>query len=125
VAPEELADLGGRGVDAALEFTGSSAAVASSIEALRIGGTAILAGTVLPSPAVALDPERVVRRMLTIRGLHNYAPEDLTTAVRFLDHAQHRYPLASLLADSFPLQSINEAFAAATQRPGFRVVVLP
>ncbi len=125
VAPDDLTSLGGRGMDAALEFTGSSLAVASAIESLRTGGTAILAGTVLPSPAVPLDPERVVRRMLTIRGLHNYAPGDLAAAVRFLDQAGHRYPLTSLLAESFPLESINEAFAAATLRPGFRVSVLP
>lgn len=114
-----------RGADAALEFSGSSVAVSAAIAALRVGGTAILAGTVLPSPAVALDPELVVRRMLTIRGLHNYAPEDLLAAVRFLDEAQWRYPLAAMVAEAFPLTSINEAFAAATARPGFRIAVCP
>ncbi len=114
-----------RGVDAALEFSGSSEAVAAAIAALRVGGTAILAGTVLPCPPVSLDPELVVRRMLTIRGLHNYAPEDLVAAVRFLDSAQHRYPLRTLVAESYPLAAINEAFAAATLRPGFRIAVCP
>lgn len=123
----DLADAigSGRGVDAAIEFTGSSVAVASAIQALRVGGTALLGGTVLPSPAVALDPELVVRRMLTIRGLHNYAPEDLVSAVRFLDRAQHRYPLPTLIAESFPLAAINEAFAAADRRRGFRIAVCP
>jgi hypothetical protein len=32
----------------------------------------LLAGTVAPVGTVALDPEDVVRRMLTIRGVHNY-----------------------------------------------------
>ena len=49
----------------------------AGIESLRIGGTLILAGTVLPTPSIALDPEAVVRRLLTIRGVHNYAPRDL------------------------------------------------
>ena len=128
VTPEEIHEAlagltDGRGADVAMEFTGSSDAVQTAIDALRIGGTALLAGTVLPVPAVALDPEQVVRRMLTIRGLHNYAPEDLVTAVRFLNEAQHHYPLASLIAETYPLAGINEAFAAAGKRPGFRIAV--
>jgi alcohol dehydrogenase len=128
VTPEEVAGIMGecsedRGADVAMEFTGSSDAVEVAIDALRIGGVALLAGTVLPVPAVALDPEKIVRRMLIIRGLHNYAPEDLVAAVQFLDEAQHRYPLASLIAESYPLASINEAFAAAAKRPGFRIAV--
>ncbi len=121
----ETAGSSGRGMDAALEFTGSSSAVSAAINSLRVGGTAILGGTVLPSPAVPLDPELVVRRMLTIRGLHNYAPEDLVAGVRFLEGAQHRYPLSELVSKTFPLECINEAFAAATKRAGFRIAVCP
>jgi alcohol dehydrogenase len=121
----ETTGSSGRGVDAAIEFTGSSSAASVAINSLRVGGTAILGGTVLPSPAVPLDPELLVRRMLTIRGLHNYAPEDLVAAVRFLEDAQHRYPLSELVSESFPLESINQAFAAATKRAGFRIAVCP
>jgi alcohol dehydrogenase len=129
VTPAELPALRStafpRGFDAALEFSGASVAVTTAIDSLRIGGTALLVGTVLTCPSVPLDPEMVVRRMLTIRGLHNYAPLDLVTAVDFLAAAQHRYPLASLIADSYPLDAINSAFRAATQRPGFRIAVCP
>jgi putative phosphonate catabolism associated alcohol dehydrogenase len=126
LSPAELeAAATGRGMDAALEFTGSSVAVAAGIRALRIGGTAVLAGTVLPSPMVDLDPEQVVRRMLTIRGLHNYASEDLVSAVRFLDRAQARYPFSTLVGEIYPLQAINEALAAAGRATGYRVAVVP
>ncbi len=114
-----------RGFDAALEFSGASAAVTTALDSLRIGGTALLVGTVLTCPSVPLDPEMIVRRMLTLRGLHNYAPQDLVTAVDFLTAAQHRYPLASLIAESYPLSAIDAAFEAATQRPGFRIAVCP
>jgi alcohol dehydrogenase len=126
MTPDDLAASGPhRGVDAALEFSGASAAVANGLAALRIGGTLILVGSVLTSPPIPLDPEMVVRRMLTIRGLHNYWPEDLVAAVRFLDAAQHHYPLAGMIAETFPLASINEALATAAKRPGFRVAVIP
>lgn len=122
VHPEELA---GEESDVAFEFTGSSAAVSTAMAALRVGGTALLAGTVLPCPTVALDPELVVRRMLTIRGLHNYAPEDLVSATRFLEQRQQSYPLTSLVGEVFPLKAINQAFASASARSGLRIAICP
>lgn len=128
ILPAELDSLNDsqhRGVDAALEFSGNSAAVTAAIAALCIGGTALLAGTVLPCPSIPLNPELVVRRMLVIRGLHNYAPCDLVTALRFLESAHHRYELPTLVGNSYPLAAINEAFATASRRPGFRIAVCP
>ena len=63
----------------------------------RMGGTALIAGTALPVPPVVIDPERVVRRLLTIRGLHNYTPRDLVAAVDFLEAGQHSFPFAELI----------------------------
>jgi threonine 3-dehydrogenase len=44
---------------------------------------AVLAGSVAPDSAVALDPECVVRRQLSIFGVHNYEPRHLSVALRF------------------------------------------
>ena len=78
----------GRGVDIALELAGVAETVQACLTQTRIGGTVVLAGTVLPTPKVPLDPEAVVRRMLTIRGVHNYAPCDLATALDFFAGAR-------------------------------------
>lgn len=115
----------GRGADVVLELAGVRESVEAGLALLRIGGTLLLAGTVLPTPAVALDPERVVRRMLTIRGVHNYGPTDLMRAVEFLAGPGRRYPFASLVTGSFGLEQANEAFEYARMHRGARVAVIP
>jgi threonine dehydrogenase-like Zn-dependent dehydrogenase len=102
-----------------------SATVQAGLSLLRIGGTLVLAGTVLPTAAVALDPETVVRRWLTLRGVHNYTPVDLQTAVDFLEKQGENYPFAGLVGPSYPLAEVEQAFSHAHAHPGTRVAVHP
>jgi alcohol dehydrogenase len=129
LAPDDLdavrACTEGRGADLVLELAGVHASVQAALEHARVGGTVVLAGTVLPTPAVSLDPERVVRRMLTIRGVHNYAPVDLAAAVDFLAGPATAFPFASLLGPTFELADAEAAFAHAHANPGTRVIVKP
>jgi alcohol dehydrogenase len=129
-APEELAArvadaTRGRGADVTLELAGVAAAVAAGLALTRVGGALVLAGTVLPTPSVPLDPEAVVRRMLTIRGVHNYAPGDLATALDFLAGAGKAYPFAELVSRTFRLDDAEQAIACAHAHPGGRVAVVP
>ncbi|WP_052573859.1 zinc-binding dehydrogenase [Haloferula sp. BvORR071] len=122
----DLRDLtNGRGADLTMEFSGSSAAVSAALAATRTGGIAVIAGTTTPGGSVAIDPNELVRRMLTIRGLHNYAPQDLVSAVDFLAKAGSRFPFHSLGGSSFPLAEITQAFETATSSPGRRVAITP
>jgi len=115
----------GRGADVALELSGASAAIAAGLSLLRVGGCYVLVGTVAPAPAVEFDPQMVVRRCLTLTGVHNYAPRDLVTAVEFLTRAHHAYPFAQLVGKSYPLERAGEAFACAMEHAGLRVAVVP
>jgi alcohol dehydrogenase len=115
----------GRGADVVIELSGASTGVAAAIEVLRTGGTAVIAGTTTPCQPVALDPHQLMRRMLTIHGLHNYAPRDLVAAMDFLENHAASLPLARLHGGSFPLAEIDRAFAAAAAHPGTRVAVIP
>ncbi len=129
-SPDELATgvaevTQGRGADVTLELAGVAGTVAAGLTLTRIGGTLVLAGTVLPTPSVPLDPEAVVRRMLTIRGVHNYVPSDLATALDFLDGAGNAYPFAELVSRTFRLDEVEQAFAHAHAHPGSRVAVVP
>lgn len=92
---------------------------------LRPGGVLLLAGAVFPSRPLAIPAEDVVRRMLRIEGIHNYEPEDLAAALRFLAEHRNRYDLAALTAGHFALSQVNEAveFALASRPP--RVAVYP
>ncbi len=115
----------GRGADLVLELAGVQAAVTAGLKLVRIGGTLVLAGTVLPTPTVALDPEAAVRRMLTLRGVHNYTPADLGTALDFLAGPGRAFPFAELVARSFRLDEVEDAFTFAHAHPGVRVAVVP
>ncbi|ADV64207.1 phosphonate catabolism associated alcohol dehydrogenase [Isosphaera pallida ATCC 43644] len=122
-SPARLVHLtGGRGVDLALELSGHPQAVARAIASVRTGGQVVLIGSVAPGPTVALDPETVVRRCLTIRGLHNSTPRDLLRATRFLKAAT-MFPWAELVPRVYPLEEVEEAFEHARDHRPPRVAV--
>jgi alcohol dehydrogenase len=115
----------GRGADLVLELAGRAETVQAGLALTRTGGTVVLAGTVLPVGNMGFDPENVVRRMLTIRGVHNYHPHDLATALEFLARSGGDFPWQSLVVASYPLEQAEQAFAAAHAQPGVRVAVVP
>jgi len=115
----------GRGVDLALELCGAPQAMKVGFDQLRIGARYVLAGGVMPAPAVSIFEETIVRRMLRIQGWHNYAPCDLRQAVQFLAQNHSRYPFAELLVDAYPLDEVNAAFAHASRSEAVRIAVAP
>jgi len=115
----------GRGVDIALELSGSASAIEGGLQLLRIGGRYVLVGTVFPTRAVPLSPEMVVRRLLRIEGVHNYTPADLIKAIDFLTVTQAEYPFAQLVMGHFPLAESEAAFQYALSSKAPRVAVFP
>jgi alcohol dehydrogenase len=115
----------GRGADLVLELAGTAGTVQTGLAAARTGGTVVLAGTVAPVGKIGYDPEMVVRRMLTIRGVHNYHPQDLATALQFLAGPGRDFPWQSLVVAEYPLEQAEAAFDEAHDRPGVRVAVVP
>lgn len=115
----------GRGADAALELSGVRSSAEATLSLVRIGGSVVWAGTASPVGDVPIDPEQVVRRILTLRGMHNYAPEDLETALGFLERNHSVYPFTDLIGKSFPLDKVNEAFRAANDSGGKRITIRP
>ena len=103
----------GLGADACLEITGANAAFEAALKSLRTGGTLVLVGAVYPAGPVAISQEDIVWRMLTIKGLHNYAPVDLASAVNFLQKRSKFEPAiwADLFGPEFPLDEVAAAFA--------------
>jgi alcohol dehydrogenase len=128
-APGELhavahATTGTLGFDAVIELSGHPAAFTEAWPLIRTGGTLVLVGSVFPGAPAAVELEQIVRRHLTIRGVHNYAPRHLVAAVEFLALHHRRVPFSSLVARWFPLTSIADAFSQ-TGGDAIRIGVYP
>jgi len=114
---------GGRGADLALEASGAPEAMESAMSSVRIGGRIVFVGAVRPTRPIAIDGEQIVRRVLTLRGLHNYIPDDLRAAVDFL--ARSEAPFADFVSPAFSLSDAEAAFAAARTNGALRTAVKP
>ena len=68
-----------------------------------------------------LDSEQVIRRLSTIRGLHNYNTDDFRTAVDFIVKHHRTYPFAKLIHDGFTLERAEDAFQYAIRHNPYRV----
>ena len=115
---------GGHGVDLALEVCGSAQAVGQGVRALRIGGRYLIAGLVSPGSDLGLDGNQLTRKCLTLKGIHNYRPEHLGKALRFLEEHAGHYPYAELVGMTFSLDQINQAVEAAASAKFIRVGVM-
>lgn len=113
------------GFDVVLELSGAPAAIEAACALGDIGARIILVGSVMKSRPVQLDPEGLVRRWISIHGVHNYTPSDLRTAVQFLVQNHTQFPFEELVARTFPLQQVNEAFEYLLQNRPVRIAVIP
>lgn len=124
---ERAAEFGGKpvpagvsGVDAVIELAGSPDVVPAGIKALRTGGTYVLAGMVHAQSRFSLLGVDLIRKQLSIHGVHNYTPGSLDEAVSFLARAVDCFPIASLLSEPWPLSRVAEA---AQSTGSYRILI--
>jgi putative phosphonate catabolism associated alcohol dehydrogenase len=128
--PESLADAvraatKDRGADVIFEMSGSAVAMQQGLPLLRTGGCYILVGAVKPVGTIPLNAEQLVRRMWTLRGVHNYAPIDLATAIDFLAKHWNRFPFVEMVGGEFFLDRADEAFQQMLATGAIRMAVWP
>ncbi len=110
-------------VDVVIEASGVPSSMEKTLEMLAVGGTAVWIGAVSPCRPLAMNAERIVRNLISIRGLHNYNIEDFRSAVEFIETAHDAFPIRDLIHDRFTLDQIDEAFEYAMRVNPFRVGV--
>ncbi|NLT28891.1 MAG: alcohol dehydrogenase catalytic domain-containing protein [Propionibacterium sp.] len=108
-ATSTAATADGALADVVFELSGAPSSVRAGLAALDVGGVLVLAGSVAPHGTIEVDPEQVVRRLITVRGVHNYEPPHLDEAVRFL--ADTDWPWHLVIGDPVPLAELPEVFA--------------
>lgn len=107
--------------DVAFDFSGVPATMEALIDRLGVGGTLVLVGATYPQPPIRVHAERLVRSLLTLKGLHNYNERDLVAAVEFLERHHSRFPFAGLVHDRFGLHQATEAFEYGLSSGAYRV----
>lgn len=108
-------------LDLVLEFSGVKSAMESTLKVLTIGGAAIWVGATHPHSQVQIDAEQVIRKLTTIKGLHNYNERDFISAVNFIEEHFSLFPFEDLIDDCFSLEQVDEAFQYALRENPFRV----
>lgn len=113
------------GFDVVVEASGSRAAVAGSVDAAAIGAVVVLVGSVFPTEPVAFDPERIVRRLITVTGVHNYTAADLSAATAYILRRWRAYPFTDLVGDTVALAALDDGIRRSGPGGPVRVAVDP
>ena len=107
--------------DIVFDMTGNPQAMKMGVDSLAIGGCAVWIGAVYPAPPVQVDAQMIVRKLLQIRGLHNYNYQDFVNATSFIENNYRKYPFESLVEKEYPLDDIEAAFTFAGNSKPVRV----
>lgn len=95
---EAVRDRAPEGIDAVIELAGAAELVPAGVRLLRPGGYYSLAGMVHADLALDITAEQIIHKCLTVRGMHNYWPDHLDEAVRFLSRSAGHYPFEDLVS---------------------------
>jgi putative phosphonate catabolism associated alcohol dehydrogenase len=128
-APDAIADMtrnctDGHGVDVVFEMTGTPDAFEVALSLSRMGGSIVLVGSVFPSRAVPVAAEQLVRRCLTVNGIHNYNSGHLRSALCFLA-AHPSLPFTDLVSPWEPLAAFPRAVATPLPAGKLRLGIRP
>lgn len=121
----QIREICPRGVDVVVEMTGAKQVITEGVQLLRHGGHYAFAGMVHPDSNLSfLTGETIIRKCLTIRGVHNYTPWNLEEAIHFLHEFRDELPFDSVVSPhSHGLDSLEDAFKEAREGKYCRVVL--
>jgi len=113
------------GADVCIEVCGHPGVVETGIKMLRTGGRYIIAGLVNPNANLTIDGNEILRKMITLKGVHNYHPRQLIQALDFVVTNRDRFPFGEIVDSKFSLDQLDEAFGRAADRSVLRAAIVP
>ena len=113
------------GADAVIEVCGYPEVIPSGIQMLRTGGRYVLAGVVNPESFVRIDVNQILRKLITLRGVHNYHPRHLIEALDFVTVNRNRFPFKELVDGKYSLDQVGQAMSDAANRTVLRAAIMP
>jgi threonine dehydrogenase-like Zn-dependent dehydrogenase len=103
---------GGWGADVVLELGGFPRITEEGIQMVGPGGRYVEIGNISPGLTYQADPSLWVTQNVTIFGNNHYSRRHLRDALDMLHRTATKYPYDKIVSHKFPLEAINEAFAA-------------
>ena len=104
---------------------GTPDVIPSGLKMLRIGGRYVLGGLVNPDSFVRIDANLILRKLVTLRGVHNYHPRHLIEALDFVAANRTRFPFHDLVDAKFSLNEVGTAIQRAADRIVLRAAIVP
>lgn len=114
------------GVDWAIEAVGGAATLQQSIACLRPGGTTVAVGIARAGATFEIPINELVQRQKSVVGSLYGSANPLVDLPRlFRLYLAGRLPLDELVGADYPLESVNEAYAALVGGAVGRAVLVP
>ncbi len=113
------------GADVGLEVCGYANVVPLGLSMLRVGGRFVIGGLVNPGSNFEIDGNDVLRKWITLKGVHNYHPRHLIQALDFVVSNRERFPFGEIVDSKFSLEELDDAFAKAAERSVLRAAIVP
>ena len=113
------------GADAVIEVCGYPEVIPMGIQFARTGGRYVLGGLVNPEAFVRIDANQILRKLLTLRGVHNYHPRHLVQALDFVTANRKRFPFHELVDGKYKLEDVGKAMQDAAGRKVLRAAIVP
>ncbi|MBM3358774.1 MAG: zinc-binding dehydrogenase [Betaproteobacteria bacterium] len=113
------------GADAVIEVCGYPEVIPAGIQYLRTGGRYVLGGVVNPDSFVRIDANQLLRKLITLRGVHNYHPRNLIEALDFVHANRKRFPFHDLVDGKYKLEEVGRAMKDAEDRRVLRAAIVP
>ncbi len=113
------------GADVVIEVCGVPDVIPAGLQMLRVGGRYVLGGIVTPDADVTFDANILVKKWISLRGIHNYHPRHLIQALDFVMANRKRFPFKDIVDSKFSLDNLDEAFERASNRSVLRAAIVP
>src|SRR5215213_3171624 len=116
---------GGWGADIVLELAGFPQVAEEGVQMLGSGGRYVEIGNISPGLTYQADPSLWVTQNITVIGNNHYGRKHLRDALDIISRSRDKYPFDKIVSHKFPLEEINEVFAAQNEGHITRASLVP
>ena len=113
------------GADAVIEVCGVPDVIPQGLQMLRTGGRYVLGGLVNPGANVTIDANMLVKRWVTMRGIHNYHPRHLIQALDFVMANRDRFPFKDNCRFEVCAEGSRRRLQESSERTVLRAAIVP